>query len=277
MLRSSPADSIGPEPSTTPMTRWVGPLREFVGTENSGAIILLIATLVALVWANSPWADSYEQLWHTELGIELGGWDLRMDLRHWINDGLMALFFFVVGLEFRRELDMGELRERRRVATPVIAAVGGVVVPALIYLAVNAGEPSLRGWGIVMGTDTAFALGILTLAGGASARVRTFLLTLMIVDDVVALTVIAVVYTSDLSVAALVLALVLYGVIFVLHRFGVRGGLPYLFVGLAVVAGDARLRDPPDHRRGGHRGARHRLSTHPTGPATCRRGVAVVP
>ena len=234
MLRASPADSVPPEPSTTPMTRWVGPLREFIGTENAGAIILLIATVAALVWANSPWADTYEQLWSTELGVELGSWDLRMDLRHWINDGLMALFFFVVGLEFRRELDMGELRERRRVATPVIAAVGGVVLPALIYLAINAGEPSLRGWGIVMGTDTAFALGILTLAGGASPRVRTFLLTLMIVDDVVALSVIAVVYTSDLSTTALMVAIALYAVIVVLYRFGVRGGLPYLLVAVGV-------------------------------------------
>ncbi len=234
MLRASPADSNPPEPSTTPMTRWVGPLREFIGTENSGAIILLIATVASLVWANSPWADTYEQLWHTELGVELGSWDLRMDLRHWINDGLMALFFFVVGLEFRRELDMGELRERRRVATPVIAAVGGVVLPAVIYLAINAGEPSLRGWGIVMGTDTAFALGILMLAGGASPRVRTFLLTLMIVDDVVALSVIAVVYTSDLSTTALMVAIALYAVIVVLSRVGVRGGFPYLLVAVGV-------------------------------------------
>ncbi|MBA2337424.1 MAG: Na+/H+ antiporter NhaA [Acidimicrobiia bacterium] len=220
--------------SSTPATRWVVPLREFVGTENSGAVILLVATVSALVWANSPWSGSYDRLWETELAIRLGGAELALDLRHWLNDGLMALFFFVVGLEIRREFDMGELRERRRVATPVLAAVGGMAVPALIYLAINAGEPSVRGWGIAMGTDTAFALGILTLVGGASPRVRTFLLTLVIVDDVVALTVIAIAYTDELQVPALGVALAFYGVILLMRRFGVRSGVAYFLVGSGV-------------------------------------------
>src|SRR4029453_4538642 len=141
---------------------------------------------------------------------------------------------FVVGLEIRREFDTGELRERRRVATPVLAAVGGMVAPAAIFLAINAGEATARGWGIVMGTDTAFALGILTLVGGASPRVRTFLLTLVIVDDIVALLVIALAYTDHLSWLALGVAVALYGVVLGLRALGVRNGVPYFMVGLAM-------------------------------------------
>ncbi|MGH8912421.1 MAG: Na+/H+ antiporter NhaA, partial [Acidimicrobiia bacterium] len=148
-------------------------LRQFVATENASALILLGATIIALIWANVG-PGSYEQVWGTELAVRLGDAELSLDLRHWINDGLMALFFFVVGLEIRREFDMGELRERRRIATPVLAAIGGMAAPALIYVAFNAGQSTMRGWGIVIGTDTAFALGILTLVGGASPRVRAF-------------------------------------------------------------------------------------------------------
>src|ERR671918_295642 len=173
-------------------------VRAFLATEYASAAILLAATVVAVLWANSPWSGSYERFWGTEVALRFGDDQLALDLREWVNDGLMALFFFVVGLEIRRELDMGELRERRRVATPVLAAVGGMAVPALIYLAVNAGTSSARGWGIAMGTDTAFAIGILTLVGGAAPRVRSFLLTLVIVDDIVALAVIALAYTDDL-------------------------------------------------------------------------------
>lgn len=211
------------------------PLREFIATENSSAIVLLVATIVALVWANSPWSATYEAFWGTELAIRVGGEELSLDLRHWINDGLMALFFFVVGLEIRRELDMGELRERKRIAAPVIAAMGGMVVPAAIYLLVNAGEPSIGGWGIVMGTDTAFALGVLALvAGRAAARVRTFLLTVVVIDDVVALTVIALVYTEEVSIAALGVALFFYVVVLLMRRAGVRNGVAYFLVGLVV-------------------------------------------
>ena len=210
-------------------------MREFIATQNSSAVILLAATAIALGWANSPWSASYDRTWHTEVAIRFGTAELALDLRHWINDGLMAFFFFVVGLEIRREFDMGELRERRRVATPVLAAIGGMTVPALIYLAVNAGEPTARGWGIAMGTDTAFALGILTLVGGqASARSRVFLLTLVIVDDIAALLVIALAYTEDVSPAALGLAAGLFTVVLLLRRAGVRHGVPYFLVGLGV-------------------------------------------
>ena len=218
----------------TPWTRRLAPVREFVATENASAAILLIATLTAVAWANSPWSASYESFWETDVVVSFGDAALDLSLRHWINDGLMAFFFFVVGLEIRREFDMGELRERRRVATPVLAAIGGMAVPALIYLAVNLGEPSARGWGIAMGTDTAFALGILTLVGGATPRVRTFLLTLVIVDDIVALLVIALAYTTDLSPTALAVAVALYGVVLVMKRLEVRHGVPYFLVGVAM-------------------------------------------
>jgi Na+/H+ antiporter NhaA len=226
--------SDGAAAPITPRSRRLAGVREFVATENASAVVLLLATVAALVWSNSPWSASYESFWHTEVSLRFGNAELALDLQHWINDGLMAFFFFVVGLEIRREFDMGELRERRRVATPVLAAVGGMVVPALIYLAINSGEPTARGWGIVMGTDTAFALGVLTLVRGATPRVRTFLLTLVIVDDIVALLVIALAYTDDLSWEALAVAVALYGVVLVLKSQGVRNGVPYFLVGLAM-------------------------------------------
>jgi Na+/H+ antiporter NhaA len=218
----------------TTWTRRLAPVREFVATENASAVILLAATVAALAWANSPWRASYESFWHTRVVVGFGNAVLDLDLRHWINDGLMGFFFFVVGLEIRREFDMGELRERRRVATPVLAAIGGMVVPALIYLAINAGDTSARGWGIAMGTDTAFALGVLTLVGGATPRVRTFLLTLVIVDDIVALLVIAVAYTGELSPTGLLVAAGLYGVILLMKRARVGHGVPYFLVGVAM-------------------------------------------
>ena len=220
---------------TPRLPRLTGPLREFVATQSSSAVVLLAATLAALVWANSPWSSSYEDLWSTTLAISVGGSELSLDFRHWVNDGLMAFFFFVAGLEIRREFDMGELRERRRLATPVLAALGGMVAPALIYLAFNAGESTARGWGIAMGTDTAFALGVLTLVGGRWApSTRTFLLTLVIVDDVAALTVVALAYTEKVSTAALVVALALFGVVLVMRRAGVRHGVAYFLVGFGL-------------------------------------------
>jgi Na+/H+ antiporter NhaA len=219
---------------TIRLRRLASPLRDFIATENSSAVVLLLATVVALIWANSAWASAYEAFWGTELAIRVGGAELALDLRHWVNDGLMALFFFVVGLEIRRELDMGELRERRRVATSVMAAVGGMVVPAALYLLVNAGTPSAGGWGIVMGTDTAFALAVLALvAGRFTSLVRTFLLTVMIVDDIIALTVIALVYTEEVSLPALATAVGLYLVVLAMRWSGIRNGLAYLLVGAA--------------------------------------------
>jgi Na+/H+ antiporter NhaA len=223
----------------TEKTAWVrslaAPIREFVATENASAVVLLAATVVALLWVNSPWGSTYERVWSAELSLRLAGAELSLSLREWVNDGLMAFFFFVVGLEIRREFDMGELRERRRVATPVLAAVGGMVAPALIYLAFNAGTPAARGWAIAMATDTAFALGVLALVGRrCPPRIRVFLLTIVIVDDIVALTVIAIAYTEHVSMLALLVAVGLYGVVLALRRAGVGNGVAYFVVGLGL-------------------------------------------
>jgi Na+/H+ antiporter NhaA len=194
------------------------PVRDFLSTETGSAIVLLGATVVALVWANSPWPHSYESLWHTQLTIRLGGGELSADLRHWVNEGLMTLFFLVVGLEAKRELDVGELRERRRLAIPVFAALGGVTVPVVIYLLFNSGGPGAHGWGAAMSTDTAFALGVLALISPRSAtRLRVFLLTLSVVDDLVALVVIATVYTSHVSFLALSIAIGLFAALIALR------------------------------------------------------------
>ncbi len=194
------------------------PVRDFLGTETGSAIVLLGAAVAALVWANSPWRDSYESLWHTRLSIELGGGAITADLRHWVNEGLMTFFFLVVGLEAKRELDMGELRERRRLAIPVLAALGGMAVPIAIYLAFNAGGPGARGWGAAMSTDTAFALGALALLAPLSAtRLRVFLLTLAVADDLGALAVIAIAYTTHVSLPALGAAVGLFGLLVALR------------------------------------------------------------
>jgi hypothetical protein len=216
----------------TRVGRIVAPLRQFVATQNASAIVLVAATVAALVWANSPWSSSYNSLWNTKLAVRLGSNELSLDLRQWVNDGLMAFFFFVVGLEIRREFDMGELRERRRIATPVLAALGGMLVPALIYLAFNAGTPTTHGWAIPMATDTAFALGTLALVGGPSApSVRPFLLTLVIVDDIAALTVVALVYTKSVSVTALAIAAALFALVLVMRPAGVRHGVRIFSLG----------------------------------------------
>ena len=215
-------------------------LRDFLHTEAGSAIVLLAATVIALVWANSPWRDAYHALWATPLSIDLGDATLGMDLGHWVNDGLMALFFLLIGLEIRREFDMGELRDRRRVAVPVIAALGGMTVPVLFFLLVSSGGEAARGWAMVMATDTAFALGVLALAGRhGPLRLRVFLLTLVIIDDIAAVAVIAVVYSADISLAWLLAALALLGVMVVLRRIGVER--PAAYIGLSVVIWFATL------------------------------------
>ncbi len=190
------------------------PVRNFLNTETLGAVAMLGATIAALVWANSPWPHSYESAWTTKLTISLGGHGISANLRQWVNEGLMTLFFLVVGLEAKRELDLGELRERRRLAIPVVAAIGGVLVPVGIYLLFNAGRPSAHGWGAAMSTDTAFALGaVALLTPRIATRLRVFLLTLAVVDDLLALLVIATVYTEHVSIVALIVAIVLFGVL----------------------------------------------------------------
>jgi Na+/H+ antiporter NhaA len=194
------------------------PVRDFLGTETGGASVLLVGAILALVWANSPWSHSYESLWHTRLAITLGGSGIATDLRHWVNEGLMTFFFLVVGLEAKRELDLGELRERQRLTIPVFAALGGMTLPVAIYLAFNAGGSGAHGWGAAMSTDTAFALGALALlTPRAATRLRVFLLTLAVVDDLSALAVIATVYTTHVSVIALAVAVMLFGALLALR------------------------------------------------------------
>ncbi len=190
------------------------PVRDFLSTETGSAIVLVAAALAALLWANSPWWKSYESLWSTRLSISLGGRGIAADLRVWVNEGLMTFFFLVVGLEAKRELDMGELRERRRLTIPVFAAIGGMLVPIAIYLALNAGGPGARGWGAAMSTDTAFALGALALLTPRRAtRLRVFLLTLAVFDDLGALAAIALAYSSHVSILPLAVAVGLFGLL----------------------------------------------------------------
>jgi len=193
------------------------PVRDFLGTETGSAIFLLAATCVALVWSNVPGAH-YESVWTTKLSIELGGSGVSTDLRHWVNEGLMTFFFLVVGLEAKREFDVGDLRERRRLAVPVLAALGGMAVPIAIFLAINAGGPGAHGWGAAMSTDTAFALGALALlTPRAATRLRVFLLTLAVVDDLGALVVIATAYTKHVSITALLVAIGLFAALLALR------------------------------------------------------------
>jgi Na+/H+ antiporter NhaA len=192
-------------------------VRDFLGNETGSAAVLLAAAVAALVWANSPWSDSYDSFWTTKLSIRLGGAAISLDLRQWVNEGLMTFFFLVVGLEAKRELDMGELRERQRITIPVIAAIGGMVLPVLIFLAFNAGGAGAQGWGAAMSTDTAFALGVLALVAPGGTRLRVALLTLAVFDDLVALVVIATVYTDHLSILPLAIAVGLFGVLLALR------------------------------------------------------------
>ncbi|MGH2539768.1 MAG: Na+/H+ antiporter NhaA [Actinomycetota bacterium] len=217
------------------LAQLASPLRAFLLTEAGSAGILLAATILALVWANSPWSDLYESLWSTELGIRVGERALDMDLGHWINDGLMAVFFFVVGLEVRRELSVGELTDRRRVVVPAIAAVGGLIVPAALYLALNPSGEAANGWGVVIGTDTAFLLGALALVGPAfPTQLRVFLLTLTIADDVVAVSVIGLVYSESIDLVALAVALACLGALASFRRLGVWRSWAYGVVGFVM-------------------------------------------
>ncbi|MDQ3782263.1 MAG: Na+/H+ antiporter NhaA, partial [Actinomycetota bacterium] len=177
------------------------PVARFLEVEAAGGVLLVAASVVALLWASSPWATGYETLWSTEVALRAGPLHLEEDLRHWVNDGLMALFFFVAGLEIKRELVTGQLSHRRDAALPVVAAIGGMVVPAALYLAVNAGGAGARGWGIPVATDIAFALGVLALVSRRVPRgLAVLLLSLAIVDDIGAVTVIALFYTDTIAV-----------------------------------------------------------------------------
>lgn len=210
--------------------RWV---RRFAGSESAGAVVLLVGAVAALLWVNLD-AASYDGFWATPLAIRFGDHGLTLDLREWVNSGLMSFFFVVVGLEARREFDLGELRERRRLVLPLMAGLAGLAVPAAIYLAVTAGTPAAHGWGAAISTDTALALGLLALAGVRSPAVRAFLLTVLVVDDLVALTIIAVVYTDEVAMPALLVAVGLLGVVLLARTARIRAGAVYAALGVAA-------------------------------------------
>jgi Na+:H+ antiporter, NhaA family len=218
-----------------PVVKIVRPFQDFAHKQSSGGILLIAATVIALIWANSPWAEGYAALWHTKLSVGVGDFSLTKDLTHWINDGLMAVFFLVVGLEIKREVLVGELSSVRGAALPVAAAVGGAVVPALIYLAINAGTEGAAGWGIPMATDIAFALGVLALLGErAPVGLKVFLTALAIVDDIVAVLVIALFYTSEISWGALGVGGLFLAALIVANLIGVGRTLVYALLGVGL-------------------------------------------
>jgi Na+:H+ antiporter, NhaA family len=208
----------------------LSPIDRFLHVQAASGIVLLVCALIALVWANSAWHDSYHALWHTELFVGIGGFELRRDLHWFINDGLMVIFFFVVGLEIRREMHDGELSEIRRAALPVAAAIGGMVVPAGIYFALNRGGAGVvEGWGVPMATDIAFAVGILAILGDrVPAALRVLLLALAIIDDIGAILVIAVFYSSGVELFGLLLAASGMALTLAWQRVGVRAPIAYV-------------------------------------------------
>jgi Na+/H+ antiporter NhaA len=222
----------------TGRTAWArnleAPLRNFLRTETGSAAILLGATLAALAWVNID-QSSYERVWNTVLSITIGGSGVTQDVRQWVNSGLMTFFFFVVGLEARREFDLGELRDRRRLVLPVVAGVGGMLVPVLIFLAFNAGRSSSHGWGTAMSTDTAFALGMLALVGRRFPdSLRAFILTVAVADDLVALVVIVIAYSSSIHAVPLLIGLLVFVVVLIVRSRRVRNGAVYAVLGAAA-------------------------------------------
>ncbi len=221
--------------SYPPIKKVLYPIREFMHAEASGGIVLMLCALAALAWANSPWSTTYSALWETKLTIGPGGFNLSESLLHWINDGLMAVFFFVVGLEIKREVLVGELASLRQAALPIAAAVGGMVAPALIYTAVNLGGEGAAGWGIPMATDIAFALGVLALLGPrVPTSLKIFVTALAIVDDLGAVLVIALFYTSNVSWASLGAGALFLLALVAANRLHVRHPLAYALLGIGL-------------------------------------------
>jgi len=221
-----------------PIHRLTAPLERFMHVEAASGIVLLAATIAALVLANSPWSQGFLDFWKTEVGFSLGSFEMYHSLKHWINDALMAIFFFVIGLEVKRELVIGELRDPRRAALPVFAALGGMIAPAAVYLLLQAGEPGQRGWGIPMATDIAFVVGCMAILGRrVPLGLRVMVLSLAIADDIGAILVIAIGYTESLNLMALLLAFAGIVGIFVLSRLGVRSFIMYVLVGTVVWFG----------------------------------------
>ena len=227
--------ATAPSLPVEPIDRLLAPFREFTRSSVSGGILLLAAAVVAMVLANSAWSQEWTALWETELAISLGSLDFSQSLLHWINDGLMAIFFLVVGLEIKREVLVGELASVRRATLPIVAAAGGAILPAAIFLVIVGGGESSRGWGIPMATDIAFALGALAILGSRiPLGLRVFLTALAIVDDLLAVLVIALFYTSDVSLPALAAAGLILVALTAANALGVRRPLVYGLLGIAL-------------------------------------------
>lgn len=235
MSSIEPASDVGQQ-NHRPIDRAIKLFKRFDQVDGANGIVLLIATAIALAWANSPWGESYEHFWHTEIALRIGSFSLSSSLVHWVDDGLMALFFFYVGLEIKREVLVGELASLKKSALPLMAALGGMVFPALIYVLVNGVEgQGARGWGIPMATDIAFALGILALIGRrAPASLVVFLAALAIADDIGAVLVIAIFYTSKLSFIYLAIGIGAFLLAILAKVLGARNPITYGIIGLVV-------------------------------------------
>jgi NhaA family Na+:H+ antiporter len=230
-------DHRPPSAKPTPIERLLQPFQVLLQAEATGGVLLLGATILALVWANSPWSQSYFDLWKFELSISIESIFISRSLHHWINDGMMALFFFVVGLEIKREFLVGELASLRKAVLPIAGAAGGMLVPGAMYLALNMGGEGMRGWGIPMATDIAFAVGILALLGDRlPVGLKVFITALAIVDDIGAVLIIALFYTDDLSVLALAIGGGFFLGMLLLNRLGVRHPFYYSILGLGLWA-----------------------------------------
>jgi Na+:H+ antiporter, NhaA family len=229
---NGPTAPSSPQHATPIVVRVLRPFQRFAHTESAGGVVLLVCAALALAWANSPWGESYFHLWETRIGVRIAGRALDLTLHHWINDGLMAVFFFVVGLEIKREMLVGELSSPRQAALPIAGALGGMLVPALLYAAINVGGPGSAGWGIPMATDIAFALGVLALLGPRVPVVlKVFLTALAIADDIGAVLVIALFYTSELAGSALLFGGGILAALIALNVLGVRRPAAYLILG----------------------------------------------
>ena len=218
-----------------PIEKIIKPFKQFTKTEASSGIILIICTVLALIWANSGLAESYFHLWHTNVSIGFGEYQLSYSLHHWINDGLMAIFFFVVGLEIKREFLVGELSSAKQAALPVAAALGGMLIPAGLYLLFNMGGTGESGWGIPMATDIAFVIGVMAILGSSvPTNLKIFVTALAIADDIGAVLVIAFFYTAEISLTALGIAGAFFILLIIANKLGVRNLLIYSILGLGL-------------------------------------------
>ncbi|MFS8064672.1 MAG: Na+/H+ antiporter NhaA, partial [Luteimonas sp.] len=224
-----------PLPGKTTIEALTKPFQEFARLESSGGILLIGCTLAALIWANSPWSHAYFDLWHTKLTVGFAEATLSKEIHFWINDGLMAIFFLLVGLEIKREVLIGELASLQKAALPLFGAIGGMLLPAGFYFLFNRTGPGVNGWGVPMATDIAFALGVLTLLGDrVPTQLKVFLAALAIADDIGAVLVIAFFYTAELSWISLAVAGIFFLALFVMNRIGARDPLIYAILGIGL-------------------------------------------